>query len=592
MPNALIPLTDVRDTVSTRIAKDMAMQLARVMGLPDKTRIVLPGTAEAVPMNNAHFGNCCEGNPNYPGEDYVIMRYSEEADVAHALATPVNSNEHMPVFNDPIRDVVVRPVYRHVTFTINLEYNASQRIYAQRWLDDMRTRVSAMRSELYHTLEYHYLLPQPLLKMLRLIHETMEASEAPTGMTLSEYINEYTVLQLKRLENLKGEDPHLAVNERQHESIGWFDFDSSPQPIERNTNESGAYTAVVAYTFNFYRPHQLFAKWPLTVHNKVIPKLLRPDAPYSSWRQVTRRVSNTKGLFDAFLEQMKVHRPPYLQVPEYDDWLPDERDNGCVNFISMVITVSAAEPRWVIDLGNLGEYAFTPYMLEYFTHMGDNLFTRSGSVFKFNLYENGILRNDVNYHFEPGTLKVLTDKDLDLTRPYHLQIGIVRNWHTVSGISINRLRRYPAVAYAALSALGVRLGGGCYRDLKLIGGGLPLPVNPDAPGQNRLVGNPADGGVWPWPWLASDWGDITWPGNTWTGVGWPGGGWDHEVTGESCAAPTWPREQPSYPGMVRASDMADAIERTDDLAGNPIDGTNIGAYYVMYLSILTIKSRS
>lgn len=562
MPNALIPLPDVYESVTRRVAIHAVSQLVRLMQLPANTKVYLPGMAEAVPMNNGTFGNCYSANLMYPSESALIVRFNEEVDESHTLTTPVNNQEHRPVFLDEARDIQIRPVYRFVSLALTIEYNATNQVVAQRWLDEMRSRISMGRAELYLELDYHYGIPDGVMYLLQHLHSTMESSSTPSGLSFEEYLKTHLQVPTTIATTLAGTEPQWVVPEHQKEVLGWFDFTTTPQTPE--AGEYGNHRATITYTFQYNRPTQWYCRYPLMVHNKPVARQFRPQTPYETYRKHTRRVSTTKGSFDALVQFLEAHGVPYVQVPETDDWTPAFIPKGRLTFFSGLIQLSPTNRRTLLDLSNLGEFQFNPYFLEYFYHQGERLFSKSESIFEFRLYENRTYRSDVKLRFKPQSVTIETDRDLDLTKYYHVQISLIRNWYEVASHTLEALRRYPTVLYRCLQALGVCLDNRAYDQLNLLGYGYPRPPNPQDPGEGQIVGDPSLGGVWPWPWLSPEWGDTPWSGEGW--------------------------QSPYHTGVVPAKVMEEARHQTAAKADKYIDRIHIGRALVLYGDILTLTS--
>jgi hypothetical protein len=323
------------------------------------------------------------------------------------------------------------------------------------------------------------------------------------------------------------------------------------------------------------------------MHNVPIDKDYRPKEPYGTYRENPRKVSRLRGAIEGVLDTLRAKEIPYVQHPEIDDWYPRDVPKNALTFFSGLLVISADQPRRLVDLSQLGKYTFTPYFLEYFFHRGDHTL-QSESVFEFRLYENDLLRNDITLSFIPGTLVIQTDKDLDLTKFYHLQISLKRDWEMIPYGALECLRRYPIVAYILLRAVGVLLGGGRFEDLPLLGKDHVRLPSEKCPGEGALIGPPKFEGTWPWPWL-----DNTWDGTAWPGCGWSGDGWPGCLTPQvTYDLPTWFHEcdkDPRKGGIVPENVFRDAVRKTRLRASGPIDQNNVGPLLVLYGSILAIR---
>lgn len=557
MPNVLIPLPDVYESVSRRVMVSVLQQLAQTMRLPGETQILLPGSSEALPMNGGSFGDC-GGHPlRYPTDSRLMVRFNEEADEAYVYTNTIRKNEWLPIWADPDRGISIRPVYRYMTVTATLEHTSNNKTTAQRWLDDMRIRVSTLRAELYQTLQYHYAFPTPCLELLKHIHATIEASEAPLGLTLDEYIDQHMIYDHTIATTLVNTHGKRVIPEKQVDVLGWFDFTVTPPEPERDSEGGGSYTASFSYIFHYNRPTHVHCKYPMLIHNRPVDERFRAKLPLYLVPQPIVRTSATKGAFEQQLSLLHHNTIPYIHWPLQDDWVPKLRPSTRLTFFSGLLRIRSSNQRSVINLASLGEVQFTPYFLEYFYHQGDKLFDHLQSFFEFNLYENELERNDITLRFEPGTLKVVADRDLDLTKYYHIQIGLRRNWHSVSNEALETLRHYPTVAYWLLKALGVTLDGKAYRDLDLLARNQPRRE----PGEGSLVGDPETGGTWPWPWLEGEWETIPWQSGEWT--------------------------SPYHTGILKLKALRDARNLTNIRSDNYIDRVWIGPVNVLYSHILT-----
>lgn len=529
MPHALIALPDVYESVVRRVAVDVTTQLADIMRLPGDTQVMLPGRTGSIPLNGGTFGSRARDNLRYPGEGRLLVTYNETIDESAALIAPVHRRkEHVPVFYDDVRGITIRPVYRYVTFTVSLQYTSPSMVESQRWLDEMRSRVSMLRAELYQDLEYHWGWPAPIDHLLRHLHDAMETSAQPLGMPYDDWRHKYTLRPTTHVATETGTHKRLVFPERQYEVLGWFDFTATPPDPERRGDGSGTYTAEVSYTFNYDRPVQLYAHWPMVIHQNPIGRDYRPEQPYETYRKHPRRVSYTKRSFEEMNRFLESNGIPYIHYPDVDDWVPPMETEHGLTFFTGLLTISPDDRRSLLALDNLGDVTFTQPFLTYFQHQGNALFDRDG-LFEFRLYQNDRLMTEVN--LELDGLMVKADRDLDMTRQYHIQIALQRNWVKLGREKVECLRRYPEVTYWSLRALGVLLQNAVsFEELKTLGAGYTRPARQGCPG---------DGG-----------------------------------TG----------------GTVPGKDLEDAIVESDAKSDKIVDRVSIGPFNVLYAQLLSLRN--
>lgn len=512
MPHALVALPDVYDSVIRRIVQSATEQLNTIMRLPSDTRIYIPGRSEAIPLNGGIFTQPYDPGVYYPNSTKMIVSFSEDPTDDYTIQSLNHMKESFPIILDETRDIRIHPVHRMYSMTMTIEYHSDSKATSQKWLDEMRTRIMKGRSEFYLNLEYYYALPTNLLNLLMHVHEKMESSAAPTGLTFEDWLDNQLMIPIKHVANQIQEHKTITFPERQSEVLGWFDFESSPETPE--AEEAGMYQTSIGFTFHYQRPMQLFVDYPFLIHNKPIAKKYRDRKTMMTFREeFIRRVSRTKGALDDMLAYMVNNRIPYVQYPENDDWVPNETEepNRTLILYTGLVMVDPDDPRQIMNLSNLGDMQFTSKFLEYFSHAGNELFVHHGTPFDFRLYENR-KRKYIDLELVNGT-EVRSLEDLDITKYYHIQIGIKRCWTMLDRKNREALRRYPQVLYWLLRALNVWIGTNMtnagnyisrvddpatkwtYEDFKqtLLGQGQPRSADPKWLGEGYETNNDLDG---------------------------------------------------------------------------------------------------
>lgn len=559
MPKALIPITASHISVSRRVAVHVVQHLAEIMGLPENTHIHLPGQTQAVPINNAEFGNCCKPNLNYPGDSRIIMTFIEEAEEDHTLTTSVLDKQNRPIIHDKDHNVEVRPVYRYVKLLCNIEFVAASSTQAQRWLDDQRAMFSAGRTEHVLDLEYYFQLPEGLIGVLKALHDSLMQSHWPIQETFEDWVVGHLVngAYPKNLTTLSGRHNTLAVAEHQFETLGWFDWTTTPDTPERNDDGSGTYTVNLTFQLGYGRPTHVHIDYPMVMRQRPIPKLYRLQEPYDHFRSRLRKVSLTKQAFDEFrFIEDNIGVVPYVHYPNVDDWYPypDQRTlNNLIPLFTGLIMLGKDDQQTLMDLTQLGSCKFTPHFLEYFYLQGDKALNGLEAFFEFHLYRNHDRLSGVKLEFEPGTLKVRTKEPLDPTYMYHVQILVKRNWLRVSQSARTCLRNYPTVAWTLARLVGVYLGGA------------RSPAELDFLAPNRLRANDA-------PCYGEG---YLLPDNAPADINW----------GLS------PDDVFIRNGVVKVKDIEQAARDTDKVSDKFIDREAIGPVTVMYSDILTFRKQ-
>lgn len=467
MPHALIPLPDVYETVTRRVAVDVIRQLRDLMQLPDDTQVYLPGNAGTIPMNNGTFGECCANRIVYDPEARMVVSYDEVADESFTLTTAVNNNQNLPLFNDPVRDITIRPVRRYVDLRFDIEYQAPGIVVAQRWLDDMRIRFSAGAAESVMNLQYHYNMPESQMAILRAMYDTIQCSDWPIQEEFEVWCDNHFTYSKTTVATLAGTHPLVTIRERQWDVLGWFEFGTNPDTPKANDDRAGAYTVTMSFFMRYDRPTHVYCKYPLVAHQNIIPELFWPAGVYTNYQQVERHTTGTRGPLDASFVLPRPLHIPYIQYPPMDDWVTDMNAKESFTFFNGLCVIEKTDLRTLLDLTDLGDYEFSPWFLEYFKTVGSDAIGKTG-MFYATLYENNEWRR-TELVLDTDTMTIKSPVDLDPLKYYHVRLSIQTNWYAVFEAQFQCLRNYPYVFWTMCNMFRVGVGRKPYDQLRLMG---------------------------------------------------------------------------------------------------------------------------
>ncbi|ARV76775.1 hypothetical protein PHABIO_144 [Pseudomonas phage Phabio] len=483
MPNVLVVLPDVYETVSRAVAVGAVQQVAQYMGLPEQTRVLLPGKSDTVAMNDGIFGNCCDAaNAVYfDPQEKLVIRYEEIAEENFTLSTSVWSNDNYPIFVDETHDVWIRPIRRFVDFRLDMTYQAPNIVVAQRWLDDQRLKLSEGAGDLTFFLEYHYNVPKPVQSLLRGLHTTMEQSAWPTGKTYGEWLEEHLTQPTTEMATLIDTHHTMAIMERQVDVVGHFDFINTPDTPQPSSDKSGSYEVTFSYICRYDRPTHMYVQYPMVVNQCPIPTIFRPKFPYRNYQSLERKTTALRGSLEAALGMHLGMGSTYIQYPDTDDWQTDDQPLNSFLIFSGLLTLDCKDPRYLMDMRKLGRFNFSCPWVELFDTLGDKTF-KGNSWFIIRLYKNNKYIN-IPMSMERGTLRLMSDVDLDPNYVYHIQILINKNFYSIPRDKWECLRRYPTIFYSLCQLFQVGCGKRPIEDMKMIGLGIDRVPSEECPGE-------------------------------------------------------------------------------------------------------------
>ena len=491
MPKALIEVPEVHANIVRPVAKQVLAHLTRKLNLPDTTLLMLSddnGNIANEPVNVdpnvAHV--------HFPTETRINATFREVEGSPVPIYTPKGNKQHVPYFRDPIRDISVYVVRDMVKTEYDFEFTFPSRTAANQFNDIFKTLALNSEEQNMHTFDYTYLAPDTVTRLCMEVFNKIENSpEKGTYRSVKDYYDSWTLLETELQGRIDGKMPRRAIREIQHEIVGHFDVTTNMQRPTGLNDGTGAYTVSLTYTVYYSRPIQFYLEWPLLINNQLIGDPFLQREVYTTSLEIDLYTSHFKSAMDA-IAYNRAKTPPYVTVPETDDWQRDVVDRRTSFFLQCLFTLEEDNSA-VIDFRNLGDIALSPYAIEYLGHLGNEAFSRN-SIFELELYENDE-KITPKYYFHDGVF-IFTNK-LDYRKHHHIRLGINRNWAFVPEGVIEGLRRYPALTKEIFTFFNVIDGVEETTGWKLVGNGykrltdpyyLGEGYKPDGLGENNMVG--------------------------------------------------------------------------------------------------------
>lgn len=457
MPKVFTEVVDTYESITRPVALAITRQLAAILNLPSSIRILYPGASEEAAMTGSTLN--FEPDPTrFKYDGRISIEVTENVVDDRVLTTAIFRKENQPVFLDNKLKVRIAPVYSGTEMVFTVVYRAPNRVLAKRFRDDALMHTSLLRKENLHELVYNYSFPKNYLLLLEEIHRMREAV-AGYGEDFSTWVRNHITGRATNITTLIGTEQMLAIAENQISPLGWFDFTAIPE-AETKENEGGAWNVSFEYRLIYDKVIGVTAEWPLVVHNQLVDTLLRctPEASGTlvSPERRTRSPSLSRFAFDNFT---KTPRGDFISrqlggfvVPEYDDWIPATVHPRTSTLGTLMLMVDELDPTAILDLHDLGDYTFSPEMLDFLVGESPYLSMYGESILFLTLYreeepiEDKSLLVDLN-------LMVRSKNPLNLRERYHLRISLINDLTILSLAAKERLRTSGLIGLELLTYL-------------------------------------------------------------------------------------------------------------------------------------------
>lgn len=455
MPKIFLTTNGVQESVLRPVVVDILRDISKATGLPENISILYPGDDEVAIQPGSALSDV-DIDPNLPFSSKLAVQVDELYNAERLLTTAVCVAENLPVFRDDALQVILHPAYSEQDVTINIRYRAKDKTLAIRWRDDMRMRVSMGRAQLLHSVQYHYLIPEEFIVILKEIHRLREAV-AGYGETFEQWMSKYASQRVSQVSTFDGGQMAWAVAETQARIQGTFDFETAEAPVKEDGGD--AYTISFAYKFKFYKPLGAEMSYPLVIHNQMIK--YRPSNEDLPYRTETKQIAYSLSARNfAGLERGKrlLGNSNGYAIPPYDEFQPQSVPVHTLRVFTALTSIDTAEganPRFLFNLTQLGEQWELHTAITRLVHKELTwLVKHRQSIFHLSLFEGFDLRPAESLSVD-ADLNVFLTFDPDLRKYYHVRFAIVDDPSLLNDPAQQRLREDGEALNLIFQALGV-----------------------------------------------------------------------------------------------------------------------------------------
>jgi len=361
MPNAHIKLDETEQSIFRPSVLAVVDQIRTNTSIDKSVRVLFPGDIQVAIQKGADMGNS-PILPTFSSEESITISATENYDITHIGSTRMDQLGSTPIFIDNSIGIAVLPVYVDSEVEIRFTYKCQSKSKAQKWVDEIRLRLSQLVVYDVHDVQYHYVMPAKLIKMLSHVHDKKEAV-AGYGETFEEYLSRSFTKRMTSITDSAAKDKRYAVRETQAEVQGEFGFDANPTKPEKN-NDNGTWTINFEYKYMYNKVIALRTQYPIMVHNQlldpiysVLPanKRKKPldNVIYNGWSHMYK-IFGIENVNASLFDPSKS-----LHIPAFDEWrvvgLPYFKKHFLC--LSVLCQMNQNDKRELVNLTQLGDVA-------------------------------------------------------------------------------------------------------------------------------------------------------------------------------------------------------------------------------------------
>lgn len=466
MPKIDRKLADTYSTVSRPVALTMIRQISHLCGWDfDTDNVLFAGRA----IQNKLDATLEPGpqQTNYdvkgPADSFTRIELQEAIEENAAVTDTVYKMNSLPVFLDRNLGVSIVPAYSTMVATLNITRRFSDSVLAERWWYDMKRLATHGHVSAFYTVEYSYNVPTQFLMLLKVIHGLREGV-AGYGDKFSEYLRNGFDNRATTFTDLRGEGEsksvRMGIREMQEQVSGWFEFSDAPKP--EKVENSGAFDVSFSYRYNYEVPTHMVARYPVQVHQKMLPTdyLSIPPPPNDAPQRV-RRSGMSVYYQQKFLAQVNPqhgrHLPLY-KFPAFDEWTPPSRyetQDATVTLFTALLSIDSSDPRHLLSFDDLSVVAeFSESLKTWFLQYREQSLDSNRSPVFLELY-----KDNVRYAMDKWSLdedaQFVTEDEVNLRSTYRIRVALQQDLTKLQAETVEALCYHPDLVGEIFDALSL-----------------------------------------------------------------------------------------------------------------------------------------
>lgn len=429
MPIVRRQIKEQHKSIIRPVVIDVVNDLIRFMELKPNTDIIFNGYSEIALLPNGIIGiktdNGNKENIRTIGRERIFINIEEEETETSLLEMPVTYPEQNFIFADQDIGVFVRPIKKRTSIRMNFNNRFTSRAAADQWLSNMEQLLAQLVKDYVHEVKYNYAYPDEVIGLLHTLWKYREY-QAGYEENFSTWFRGHSTNRLTAIANMNGAQTDLVIGETMDNVVGNWEFERPPFPTK--ANQLGGWQAEFSYRFEFDKAIGMVIQYPIMIHNQLLDASMIPKRRLPSYRgkvyQKPEQQTRFEGIQQDLGQEYNPNLTDWLISPDYDEWQLPVFDYKFLPQYQVLLQLDPNDLRDVVDLKEMGDYAFTERTLMYLRHVKQGIFGHHQSVIQIAVFEEDQMLAPECLVFDPLTFKIRSTYDLNLRKQYRVVVYI------------------------------------------------------------------------------------------------------------------------------------------------------------------------
>lgn len=426
-----IDLQGLEETVTRSIVIIAVRDIKRLLGITRDIYTTYDANDALIKKKNA-VGEI-QGENTFK-EDMITLETSETSEEGEEVSLVVYRPDFKPIYEDKELRASFTPIYHKRKMSIKFKYSTKSKSSAFSIANKIRLFTATDAMYQVHDLEYYFLVPTFLVKLLATINN-LKNTRLPDSekLTLEQYINNTFDNRVDLTNTLDADlsKSTLVIREAQLGITGYMADD--PYTIQPEYDDSfTSWNIEFTYEFTYEKPVTILVKYPLLVYNNLIPKPFRIFVNPNTRAEDNPRAHRTGRRYG--IDPITTTNNPlklsndkyYLSIPKIDQEVLPKPADHLSRLFSVLCILDDNDPTLLFNIQDIPEVEIKEEILDYLMAEREYITEDCNSLFYLELFKDNKKEYNNKIIIEGnGTLR--TTYPLDYKGEYRVVLNICKD---------------------------------------------------------------------------------------------------------------------------------------------------------------------
>lgn len=346
-------LQAIEETITRNIQISVVSDIKKLLGISHDVYTIYDEKDNTIKTKNS-LGEV-KGHNTFK-EDIFNVDMEETTEEGHELTLVVYRPDFKPIYQDEDINAKITPIYlpRKLEFKIKYSNRSKSKLYSIANKLKLFTSTDGMYK--LHDLEYHYVIPNFVLKLLMHFNNLKNLRyDDGDKLALENYIDKYFDNRVDVIHTLDANfnKSNVTIREAQVEAEGYIQDDTHGVQVEFDETFN-MYYIEFTYGLTYEKPVSLLVEYPIMVFNNVIDKQFRtfigtneknnPRAKPVKGRGDMVELTSRYNVIDSF------NSTYYIRLPYYDDEVIPKPTMYITRVFSVLLRVDENDPTYLLNI--------------------------------------------------------------------------------------------------------------------------------------------------------------------------------------------------------------------------------------------------